>query len=187
MSKRHSTESLKSNFLFIPFYNSGKYLPFVNSPSDGSSSSLLNNPTEAEADEDDPELAAALAASLQDVVKRLPEPVGEVPISSGNKGKVVTIQIRGVPEKFSKNKKLERRFCTQTHTINDVFVWLQWECGGTLASLSQYSLLKAGFPKKSRFTLVSSVVLNEDGQAVSNLPLVQVGFEAGQEALTFSC
>ncbi|KAF4677590.1 Ataxin 3 [Perkinsus chesapeaki] len=100
---------------------------------------------------EDPDLAAALAASLSDV--SLPAPPDEP--ASGPR--VTTVQVR-----LPTGKRWTRRFNLDTNTLGDLFLWMEWQSlqdsktsGGTmplLTSLGGYDVLKQGFgPSRRKF------------------------------------
>ncbi|KAF4676215.1 Ataxin 3, partial [Perkinsus olseni] len=136
---------------------------------------------------DDPELAAALAASLNEV--KIPAPADE-PAASGPR--VTTVQVR-----LPTGKRWTRRFSLDTNTLGDLFSWMEWQSledskttGGQmplLTSLGGYDVLKQGFgPSRRKFHRVPAtqkIIQSGEATEIECTSLGEAGFETGQEAV----
>ncbi|KAF4715370.1 Ataxin 3, partial [Perkinsus olseni] len=124
---------------------------------------------------DDPELAAALAASLNEV--KIPAPADE-PAASGPR--VTTVQVR-----LPTGKRWTRRFSLDTNTLGDLFSWMEWQsledsktAGGNmplLTSLGGYHVLKQGFGssrrKFHRVPVTQKITLSGEAAEIECTPL----------------
>ena len=129
----------------------------------------------------DPELRAAIAASLTEMAAglELPPPAPE-PTEGG-----ITVMVR-----FKSDEPLKRVF-EKTAPLSAVFAYVEYanlKVGGfasiqpPLASSNSYSLIKSGFPKKEKFSKKPDGGIYLDGEKVGECTLTARDF-AGREAL----
>lgn len=136
---------------------------------------------------DDPDLAAAIAASMGDLASSLEPPVAEPPTGEG-----MAIQVRQ-----PSGKKLSRRFAWE-HTLVEVCKWLEYTAAGDVAGtldgpagalgcpslVGTYELMTQTFPPSARkkYQRVVGGSISCEGEEASSKSLKELGF-ARQEML----
>lgn len=129
---------------------------------------------------DDPELAAALAASMQDLVSTLPEPSPEPAAGEG-----LSLQVR-----LPSGKRLARRFAWE-QALLDVCTWLEYTVAadsdgllGCSSLVDRYQLVMQTFPpsERKKFKRIFGRNVVCDSTDVTTATLLDLGFQK-QETL----